>query len=183
MITCMILVLPPGRRQRRGPAKSSRRTPRRCRESKDLGRHSFSPRRAPSLPASRSGDRAEEVIAYMVRGTRGFGSPTLPPFLLALPLTRVLRLHRAKRKSVSCYLRPPIPSPFSVVCWAFSPGGSMPAWTDPFPRGRRQIWRCRNRSGPFSRASRRTYGAPRVHAELGALGVRCGRKRGLSLVP
>ncbi len=25
--------------------------------------------------------------------------------------------------------------------------------------------------------SRRTYGAPRVHAELRALGVRCGRKR------
>ena len=26
-------------------------------------------------------------------------------------------------------------------------------------------------------SSRRTYGAPRVHAELGRLGVRCGRKR------
>ncbi len=46
-----------------------------------------------------------------------------------------------------------------------------------FTARRRQRPAAAARSSRFTRVSRATYGAPRIHAELAAQGVRCSRKR------
>jgi helix-turn-helix protein len=72
-----------------------------------------------------------------------------------------------------------MPSATSVVCWVSPQAGSMHGEMARRQRGRRPT--PGSRSG-FGRSSPAAYGAPRVHAELRALGVRCSRKR-VALTP
>ena len=69
--------------------------------------------------------------------------------------------------------------PVAVLCKILGVSRSgYYAWRDrpPSARQRQDAALC-ERIEQIHERSRRTYGAPRVHAELRALGVRCGRKR------
>ncbi len=58
------------------------------------------------------------------------------------------------------------------------------AWHDRPPSARAQSDAAlREQIETIYARSRRTYGVPRVHAELRALGIRCGRKRVAKLMP
>ena len=70
-----------------------------------------------------------------------------------------------------------MPLPCSVACWVSPPAATTPG-TQRCPSARTQadsalLVRIRT----AHEESRRTYGAPRIHADLRAAGTRCGRKR------
>jgi putative transposase len=79
--------------------------------------------------------------------------------------------------SLSSKRRPPIPSRACAVC-SVSPRAARSAWRRRVPSRRADAnTRLQEHIVRIHSASRATYGAPRIHAELRAQGERCSRKR------